>query len=170
MSSSFTRSTTTTFTLTHAKKLASKVATDLKRIQRFYGSPSDSMIADYEEEITAYLKEDYLEIATYGFKRNGKWIEPTLEYAAEELRGRSVSDDNPGKVRPGADISGAIFGSYFMHSQSWFSLSQSEKEDFASDLPINRVTGSKPGIEGHFTSDKTYSAGDRALNRKSVRS
>ena len=31
--------------------LASKVATDLKRMQRFYGSPSDADIASYEVEV-----------------------------------------------------------------------------------------------------------------------
>ena len=40
MSTSFTITETTTFTLTHAKYMAAKVATDLKRMQRFYGAPN----------------------------------------------------------------------------------------------------------------------------------
>lgn len=35
MTGSFTNSTTQTFNVTHARYLASKVATDLKRIQRY---------------------------------------------------------------------------------------------------------------------------------------
>ena len=38
---------TTTFTITHARHLVAKVATDLKRMQRFYGSPNDDDIVDY---------------------------------------------------------------------------------------------------------------------------
>ena len=45
MSSSFTLTETTTFTLTHARHMAAKVATDLKRLQRFYGRPGDAAIA-----------------------------------------------------------------------------------------------------------------------------
>jgi hypothetical protein len=44
MSSSYTTTDTESFTLVHARYIASKVATDLKRFQRFYGSPSDAWI------------------------------------------------------------------------------------------------------------------------------
>ena len=37
--------------------IAAKVATDLKRMQRFYGKPSDERIAAYEAEATEFLKE-----------------------------------------------------------------------------------------------------------------
>jgi len=39
------------FTVTHARHMAAKVATDLKRMQRLYGAPSDPSIADYEGEL-----------------------------------------------------------------------------------------------------------------------
>jgi len=44
MSTSFTFSDTITFSVTHARHMAAKVATDLKRMQRFYGAPSDAWI------------------------------------------------------------------------------------------------------------------------------
>lgn len=116
MSYSFTLSDSITFTLTHAKHLGAKVATDLKRMQRFYGYPSDSSIADYEVEIIEFLKNGYLGTVTYGFKRGDSWIEPTLRYSARELSGIDANDDDPGKVRPGADISGASFYSYLTYS------------------------------------------------------
>ncbi|RYE37335.1 MAG: hypothetical protein EOP48_28935, partial [Sphingobacteriales bacterium] len=78
MSFSFTYSQTQTFTATHAKHISSKVAADLKRVQRFYGVPSDSSINDYETELIELLKKGYLGTVTYGFKREDKWIEPTL--------------------------------------------------------------------------------------------
>lgn len=48
MSYSYSYTESSTFTLTHAKHMAAKVATDLKRMQRFYGSPSDAKIAEFE--------------------------------------------------------------------------------------------------------------------------
>ena len=38
---SYSYTESTTFTVTHARHMAAKVATDLKRMQRFYGKPSD---------------------------------------------------------------------------------------------------------------------------------
>ena len=38
---SYTVSQTNTFTVTHARHMAAKVAADLKRMQRLYGQPSD---------------------------------------------------------------------------------------------------------------------------------
>ena len=48
MSYSYTSTETTAFTVTHAKHLASKVATDLKRLQRFYKKPTDKKIDEFE--------------------------------------------------------------------------------------------------------------------------
>ena len=72
--STYTTSTTASFTMTHAKYLSSKVAADLKRMQRFYGSPSDAWIADYEAELASLLKHGYLASVTYGYKRDGNFI------------------------------------------------------------------------------------------------
>ena len=49
-----------TFTVTHARHMAAKVATDLKRMQRLYGSPSDASIASYEAELIELMKAGYL--------------------------------------------------------------------------------------------------------------
>ena len=49
MSFSYTYADTISFTRTHAKHMAAKVATDLKRMRRFYDKPSDAAIADYED-------------------------------------------------------------------------------------------------------------------------
>lgn len=170
MTFSYTLSETETFTVTHARHMAAKVATDLKRMQRFYGSPSDSRIAEFEAEIMEFLKAGYLGTVTYGFKRGGQWIEPTLRYTARDLAGAAANDDDPGKVRPNADISGAAFYSYLTHGGSWYDVSDAEKGAFERRLPIQRDTASEPGVNGYMTDDRTYSAGGRALNRASVRS
>lgn len=170
MTSSFTISESNTFTVTHARHMAAKVATDLKRMQRFYGYPSDERIDDFEGEITEFLKSGYLGTVTYGFKRDGKWIEPTLRYTARDLAGASASDDDPGKVLPGADITGASFYSFLMYGRAWDDASQAEKTAFEGRLPIQRPSGSEPGVNGYLKDDRTYSAGGRALNRTSVKS
>lgn len=169
MSSSFTITETTTFTITHAQHMAAKVATDLKRLQRFYSSPSDTAIADYEEEVTQLLKKGYLGTATYGFWKDDKWIEPMVRYTARNLAGADADDDDPGRIRPGADTSGASFYSYVTYSAAWEALTSDERHAFKSQLPFYRSGAPEPVVNGYLRSDRTYSAGGRALDRQSVK-
>lgn len=170
MSYSYTNSNTQTFTVTHAKYLASKVAADLKRMQRFYGSPSDSRIAEYEIELTEYLRRGFLSEVSYGFQRDDKWIEPTLKYTARDLSGMAGADDDPGRIRPNADVSGATFYSYMVYSSAYHRLNQSEREAFDGTLPFSRNGAPEPGINGYLSSDKSYSSGGKSLDRSSVKS
>jgi hypothetical protein len=170
MTYSFTLSESTTFTVTHAKHLAAKVSTDLKRMQRLYGSPNDADIDSYEAEIIEFLKMGYLGTVTYGYRRNGNWIEPTVRYTAFDLAGSAANDDDPGRVRPGANIDDATFYSYLTYSSAWTNLPEQEKESFRQRLLFRRGGAPEPGVNGCLTDDRTYSAGGRALNRASVRS
>ena len=77
----FSTTTSNTFTLTHAKRIASKVATDLMRFRRYYGKPALSSIDEYEEELVVLLKHDVLKEVAYGFRKNGKWI-TAIKYQA----------------------------------------------------------------------------------------
>jgi len=163
-SSSYTSNTT--FTLTNAKYLASKIATDLKRIQRFYNSPTDEKITAYEEEITELLKEGYLDNVTYGFRRDGHWIKPSIKYTSSELSSGSI-DDDPGKIPSGADISNATFGSFLCKNEKWNNLSQAEKANFLKKLPIERTEASQP--EGNFYNDLTYGSGGKTINRSTLK-
>ncbi len=157
------------FTITHATHLGAKVATDLKRIQRFYGSPSDLQIEKYEQEIIKLLQAGYLDNVTYGYKRKDKWITPTLRYTSQELVNSSGVDDDPGKVRPGADVSGASFHSFLSYNVKWDRLSAEQREEFEKTLPFRRGYGTQPGVEGYFSQDLIYSSGGRSLNRSIVK-
>mgnify|MGYP003606781099 CR=1 FL=1 len=170
MSYSFSYTESSTFTVTHARHMAAKVATDLKRMQRLYGIPSDESIASYEAEVTELIKAGYLGTVTYGFKKGENWIEPTLRYTARDLAGSSSNDDDPGRVRPGADISGASFYSYLTYSSAWDQLTQADQASFKTKLPFVRGGATEPGISGYLASDRTYSSGGRALDRACVRS
>ena len=169
MSYSLTVSESTTFTVTHARHMAAKIATDLKRMQRLYGKPIDGDIAEYEAEAIALMKAGYLDYVWYGFKRNDRWIEPTLKYRAQDLYEGSV-DDDPGKIRPGADIAGAKFHSFLSYSSAWSNLTSAEKDTFKKTLPYYRKSGTEPTVDGYLSTDKTYSSGGRALERSTVRS
>lgn len=168
--SSYTVTETTTFTVTHAKHMAAKVAADLKRMQRMYGKPEDVDIAKYEAEVVELLKAGYLGTVSYGYRRNGAFIEPTLRYTARELAGIAANDDDPGKVRPGANIDGATFYSFLTYSSAWNALTTAQQSNFSHTLPFQRGTADEPGINGYLVDDRTYSAGGRALGRSSVRS
>lgn len=170
MSNSFTVTETTTFTLTHAKYMAAKVATDLKRMQRFYGAPNDSDIAEYETEVAELLKAGYLGTLTLGYRREDKWIEPTLRYTARDLAGAAANDDDPGRIRPGANIIGAAFHNYVTYSSTWNSLSAAERDSFKRRMPFYRTSASEPALDGYLVNDLIYSAGGLSLNRASLRS
>ena len=165
-----TTTESTSFTITHAQYLASKVAADLKRMQRFYDAPSDAHISSYEDELAKMLKGGYVDTVTYGFRRNGDWIEPTLRYTARELAGLAFADDDPGRVRPHANVDGAAFHSYMTYTWAWDDLGEPLRIIFRATLPFVRKGAPEPGVNGYMMDDRTYSAGGRALSRSSVRS
>lgn len=165
MSSTFTYSQT--FTITNARYLASKVKTDLKRIQQFYGSPSDSCINEYESELVAFLIGGMLSKVTYGFKRDGVFIPPTLEYTAQELEA-NLNNDRPGGIATGQDISGANFASFMFYSTKWSNMTESDRKAFEAELPFQRTTGVSPPVSGYYKDDKNYSSGGTSLARKSL--
>ena len=170
MTISHTLTDTTTFTRTHAKHLAAKVATDLKRMQRLHGEPSDDGIHAFEKEAIELLKGGFLGTVTYGFRRNGRWIEPTLRYTARDLADGSADDDDPGRVPHRAQTRGAYFYSYLTYSLAWHLLTPADRDRFESRLPFQRTAAPEPGVDGYWTGDRTYSAGGRALDRFSLRS
>lgn len=152
-----------------ARHMALKVGTDLKRMQRFYGWPSDSSITAYETEIVALLKEGYLSKVSYGFQRGGQWVEPSLHYTAQDLAGSAATDDNPGGIKPGANIESTTRNSFLIYSDAWNQLSPVARAAFEAKLPFSRTSGSEPGMNGYLVQDRTYSAGGRALGRASLR-
>ena len=167
MSYSFAVTESETFTVSHARHIACKVSSDLLRLQRLYGGPSDEMIDAYEEELIALLKYDYLDTVTYGFKRNGAWV-IAVRYRA--VRGDLIADDDPGRIRPRTDISGARFWSYLTYNSRWWGLSKEERNAFKDSLPFQRANGYEPGVEnGYWEEDRSYSAGGRGLSRSTLR-
>lgn len=170
MSYSISTTESATFTVTHARHIAAKVATDLKRLQRLYGVPSDASITDFEAEAIELLRNGYLKKVIYGFQRNESWIEPTLRYTAEEISNNGI-DDDPGRIRPGLDVTDTVFHSYLVRTAAWHNLPATDQAAFNATLPFQRGTAAEPQVaNGYFADDRIYSAGGRTLNRATVRS
>lgn len=169
MSATFTQTATETFTIVHARYMASKVATDLKRFQRFYNAPADAWINNYETELAQFLKYDVVEEVIYGFKRNGSWTEAAVRYRV--LPGGTLApDDDPGKIRPGLDVVGASFTSFLTYNANWYRLSASDRGAIEATLPFQRTSGTAPPLEaGYWADDRTYAAGGRGLGRSTVK-
>ncbi len=167
--SSYSLSHSQTSTITDAKYLASKVATDLARIQRFYGSPSDTEISEYEAELTILLKHDAVDNVIYGFKRNGLWTLASVRYVA--LPGGALQvDDDPGRIRANLDVAGATFSSFLTYSSKWFGRTPEDRARVSSQLPFSRTTGNSPNLElGQWAQDKNYSSSGLGLGRSTVR-
>ena len=156
-----------TFTVTHALHIAIKIGTDLKRMQRFYGKPTDRQIADYEKEVIALLKKDYLDTIEYGFKtQSGAW-RIALKYEAR-YGGILIVDDDPGRIRPSVDIRGCQFHSFLVTNAKWEILPKADKDRFYSDAGVSfkRTAGEEPS--GNWTVDRAYSAGGRGVQRSSA--
>lgn len=169
MSSTYTDTGSQTFTRLHAKKISYRVATDLKRMQRLYDVLAAKEIEDYDGELIELLTAGYLGTVAYGFRRNDKWIEPTLRYTAFDLTDPGFGDD-PGRVPAGADVRGATFYSYLTYSSAWNALSPSGRAAFEERLPVKRVGAPEPGVDGYVQQDLAYSAGGRGVRREIVRS
>lgn len=164
----YTTTGTSTFSLTSAKHVASKVAADLRYMRALYGSPSAEWIEMYNDELVRFLDAGYLGTVTYGFKRNEKWI-AAIKYTAD-LYGNLTQDDRTGKLPVGADVSGLFATSYMTYSNKWDRLSEAERARFMATLPFQRVGAAEPGVEGgYWQEDRTYSADGGGVRRSTLR-
>ena len=99
-----TYTTSSTFTKTNVKYVASKVVADLRGLRAYYGEPDEDKIWDFYEELVELLAGGYVTSVEYGFKRNGQRV-VSLYYEAQ-MDG-SLTDGKSGGVYARAKISGA---------------------------------------------------------------
>src|ERR1700687_5392894 len=102
----FSYTKTATFTIVHARYLASKAAADMHLCAQYYGKPSESQIREYAEELAQYLNEGYVKEYEFGYQKGGKRI-VSWRYKVDS-NGNLATDDRPGKVVPYVDIAGAV--------------------------------------------------------------
>jgi Bacterial HORMA domain family 1 len=72
---SYSYTTTESFTLTHARRLATKVAADMHQCQRFYGYPTDTQIENYQQELIVLLHGGYMKSYEFGFKTTDGFLD-----------------------------------------------------------------------------------------------
>ena len=160
---SFSRTATATYT--QAKRLAARIAGELKQLQALYdGRPSDSDIEEFAVEAEQFILAGYLDHIRYGFKRNGEVI-LELKYTAEDATG---IDDKPGRIPVGVDIAGASWFSYLVKTQGWWNRSQAERDAFERNLPFTRVGADAPQYASGVSDrgSKHYSEDTLGLRRE----
>src|SRR6202035_795349 len=136
--SAATRSVTGTYT--QARRLAARIAGELKQLQALYGQPSNQKIEEFALEAERYITAGYLDHIRYGLRRNG-YVILELKYTAEQATG---IDDKPGHIRVGVDIKGAEWFSYLVQNREWSRLSQAERDAFERELPFERIGAPTP--------------------------
>ncbi len=165
---SWTHTATESFTRSSARYVVSKVAADLKLMQRFYGQPSDSWIESFIAELVELLVVRGLDKVMYGFKKNGAWV-VALRYVAS-MDGTLTTDDRAGRVPPGIDITDAAWSSFLIYSSRWWELPATERTRVEALIPFKRTTGDEPSLgNGYWVEDKAYSADGGGVRRATFR-
>jgi len=163
MSFSYTR--TATFTIVHARYLASKVAADMHLCAQYYGKPTETRIREYAEELAQYLNAGYVREYEFGYKKNGKRI-VSWRYKVDS-NGLLTTDDRAGKIVPYVDVTDAVFFNFLTQNSRFEELSATEQARFEASLPFQRISGDPPsdGL-GYWISDRSYFAAGCGLNRQ----
>lgn len=164
-----TRTASESFTLTYAKYLASKVTSDMWRCKQLYGRPTQDQINDYGTELALMLRDGYVEAYEFGFQKDDKRL-LCWRYTVDSSGNLNASDDRPGGVIAGVDVSVAAFFNQMTWSSSWSNLTQEDKDRILDGLPFRRVTkdGPKDGL-GYWQEDRSYSSNGVSLSRKTFR-
>ncbi len=141
--------------------IASKVAADLKRLQRFYGNriPTNAQIDDFQEEMAFLLNNNYLVMATYDFKENGHWIIAIKYQFAEKCSA------NSGGIKIPNYETKAYFSSLLTYSKNWVQLTPTEMISFTEKLPLQRTPTKDNTPESFWVADKNYAAGKLGIIR-----
>jgi hypothetical protein len=168
MSFTMTRTATESFTLTHAKYLASKVTADMVRCQQHYGRPGYASINDFGTELALLLRDGYVATYEFGFERNDQRL-VSWHYTVSGSN-ITATDDRPGRIVIGVDVTGAAFFNYLTRSQTWWSKSQPERDRIDQEMPFQRTTGTPPsdGL-GSWQQDLYYSSTGVTLGRKTFK-
>jgi len=168
--STFTHTTSATFTVTHAKHLASKIAADLNACSRLHGKPSLTVVENYNEELVELLRYGYLSRYEFGFKKDDKRV---LSWSYEVTSdGNIATDERAGKMSAYVDLDGTSFFNYAWYSSKYHNLTSDQQAGFKDSHPVNRTSGDPPsdGVGSWSGTEKNYSAGGTGVFRRSFRS
>jgi len=167
ISSSFTLSDT--FTRTHARKLASKVASDMHQCNRLYGrGPSDAEIQAYMDELVAMLSGAYLLAYEFGFQTGSERRVVSWQYqvtASGQLEG-----GRSGGLYATADLNGTSMFNVLTPSTEWRILSPGDKAKVNAEHAVTRTIGDGPvDGTGYWATSREYAAGGVSITRREFR-
>lgn len=159
-----TMTASTTFTITDARYVASKLGADLGYLKAVYGRPVQTKIDGYVEEVAQLLKASYLDTVDYGFMdSNGVW-KLRLRYRATV--GGQLIDAGPGGIRTTISTTSLSFHSFLRFSNSWLILPRPQQEAFEKTLPFIRTFGDEPRAgNGTTTTGTGYGRNGTGLSR-----
>lgn len=166
MSISATRSVT--FTATSARHLTSKIAADLRTMNRYYDVPSLTDIDQYAQEAAQLLLDGYLGWVDYGLRRPTSsggmvWV---LQLRYTVSSSGILTDDHPGGVPANAPVAGATFYSYLSYSATFNVLPQWRQDAVKADLPVKRTGAAEsPRAGGTVNGQRSYSRDSVSLSR-----
>ena len=162
-----TLTTSSTFTRTDAKYIASKVVADLRGIKDYYGQPNESQIEDFYEELVELLTGGYLKSVEYGFMQDNLRV-VTLYY--EVRSDGSLSDGKSGGIYARADISNAEWFSFLFYNEKWASLYDVDRQQIEERIPIKRTIGQSPQDgTGYWVTGNCYSSQGVGTQRRTFR-
>lgn len=166
-----TFTTTSAFTITHARYVTSKIAADLRQLRLLYnGRPAEVDIERYAEEAALLLRDGHLERVDYGFKRTtatgAEWV-LLLRYL---VRAGEIADDHAGRIPPGVALGDAHFHSYLAYTSKFFSLPQAERDRIKAALPVTRTAGAEASFAtGTWGNTRAYSSKQHGVDRSVFR-
>jgi hypothetical protein len=158
--------TTSTFTITNARYLASKIAADLRQFKAFYGEPTDETIEKLYEELVEMLAGGY--VATYeaGFRKDGKRVVSQRYVVSSGV----AADERAGGMYARADVSGASWFTFMTYSSEWDALTPTAQQAVRDAVPIKRSSGSAPTDgDGYWEAGRSYESGGTSTARSGFR-
>jgi len=159
--------TTSTFTRTNARYLASKIAADLRQLRSFYGRPSEQQIENLLEELVEMLAGGY--VATYeaGFRKTDKRV-VSVRYTVSSSG--VASDEGAGGVYARADVTGASWFTFMTYADAWWCLSDAERTTVKNSVPVDRSPGAEPTDgDGYWEGGRSYASGGTSASRRGFR-
>jgi hypothetical protein len=136
---------------------------------QLYGHPTESQINNFGTELALLLRDGCVQEYEFGFQKEEKRI-LCLRYTVDSSGNLNASDDRPGGLVAGVNVSAASFYNQLTWSSAWNRLPQQEKDRISAGLPFRRVTKDGPmdGL-GYWQEDRSYSSKGVLLSRKTFR-
>ncbi|KOY58712.1 hypothetical protein [Streptomyces sp. XY332] len=165
MTGSYSRSASSSFTITDARYVGGRVAADLRLLFNLYGEPALDRIDKFAEEVALLLCDGYLDTVDYGFRdTSANTWKFRLRYKA--TTGGQLTDSRPGSFPDPVDLTGYGFHSFLTYSSAFGLLSSRQQAEVKEALPLSRTTGIAPSaLVGHTNSGHGYARNGTGVSR-----